>query len=652
MTHARPAHQPARRAARPRRAAPLATLGVALAVSGAAPAAAQRAPAPASSREPYPGLDAYVSAALATWKVPGLALALVRHDSVIYARGYGVRALGRPEPVDARTIFGIGSSSKAFTAAAVAMLVDDKKVSLDAPAATYLPTFQLFDPVASREITVRDLLSHRSGLARGELVWYGSGYDRDEILRHVRYLQPSWTFRSQFGYQNIMYVAAGQVAAHAAGASWDEFVATRIFAPLGMTSSSTTIRGLERQPDVATPHGEVDDTVRVATRRNFDNIGPAGSINSNAVDMAQWVRLQLGGGAYGGRQLISRRMVTEMHTPQILVPLDTAAKRINPETHFSTYGLGWFVEDYRGHEVWHHGGNVDGFTALVGMLPDEQLGVVVLTNMNGSGLPMALMRRVFDAQLGAPARDWSGVMHTRTEELMARAKKARQALEARRVPNTRPSLPLPAYAGTYVDSLYGAVTVREAGGKLSLEYGPSWRGDLQHWHFDVFRTRFDTPVLAPFFVEFRPDAAAKVDAVQFEIAGVPMTFRRRPVARPRYWPTAATSPRSPRAATASPSSRIARCGWRRSTGPRRPRGSWPRAAGRGSCSGRPTARGWRSSRGGGTTRSSASSRATRPRSCGSPRRPRATARRAGRPTAAAWRSCAAPRRPRRRIRSS
>src|SRR3954469_15434891 len=193
-------------------------------------------------REPFPGWDTYVNQALATWKVPGAGIAIVRNDSVIYARGYGVREIGKPAPVTERTVFAIGSSSKAFTAAAVAMLVDDKKVSLDGKASLSLPGFQLADPYASRELTVRDLLSHRSGLARGELAWYGSGFDRDEIVRRVRFLQPTWSFRSQFVYQNIMYIAAGQVVAHTANTSWDDFVKARIFAPLGMSGSNTSVR--------------------------------------------------------------------------------------------------------------------------------------------------------------------------------------------------------------------------------------------------------------------------------------------------------------------------------------------------------------------------------------------------------------------------
>ena len=485
----------------------------------------------AQQREPFQGLDAYITAALKQWKVPGLGLAIVRNDSVIYARGYGVRDVGRPEAVDDKTVFAIGSSSKAFTSASIAMLVDEKKVALDASPGTYLPGFQLYDPYASREPTVRDLLSHRSGLARGELAWYGSGFDRDEIVRRVRYLKPTWSFRSQFGYQNIMYITAGQVVAKVSGRSWDEFIRERIFTPLHMTSSSSTTKGLESVADLAQPHAEVSDTVRKVPWRNIDNAGPAGSINSNAVDMAQWVRLQLGRGKYEGKQLISPRMADEMHQAHTVIRVDSAARASNPDTHLQAYGLGWFLEDDRGRMVVHHGGNVDGFTALVAMMPEEKFGVVFLTNMNGTGLPNALMRKLFDLQLKAPAKDWAGEGWTRLEAQRARARQMQARQESQRVANTKPTLPLSAYAGTYVDSLYGDVVVKEENGKLQLTFGPVWRGELEHYHYDAFRVKFDTPVLPQVPVTFQINGAGKVESVQLDMAGV-AEFRRKPDAPP------------------------------------------------------------------------------------------------------------------------
>lgn len=482
----------------------------------------------AQSREPFAGFDAYMDAAINTWKVPGLAIAIVRNDSVIYAKGYGVQDVNKRTPVDEKTIFAIGSSSKAFTAAAVAMLADEKKVELDASVTRYLSGFQLADAYATREMTVRDLLSHRSGLSRGELAWYGSGFDRDEIVRRVRFLQPSWSFRSQFGYQNIMYIAAGQVAAHVSGLSWDDFIQNRIFMPLGMKASTTTIRGLDKRTNVASPHAETDSMVKAVPWRNIDNAGPAGSINSNVTDMAQWVRLQLNNGIVDGKRLIANRSVQEMHTPHTIIRLDSAARAQNPDTHFSSYGLGWFLEDYRGRGVIHHGGNVDGFTALVAMLPEEKFGFVMLTNMNGTGLPAALMRKVFDYQLRAPARDWSGEAYKRLEQSRSRAAAAQQRAGApQKVVGGKPTLALSEYAGTYSDSLHGDMIVAEQNGTLRMTFGPNWNSTLEYWNAENFRVKFETPVLPAFFVQFHIAPNMKVTALDADLVGSKVTFGKR-----------------------------------------------------------------------------------------------------------------------------
>jgi CubicO group peptidase (beta-lactamase class C family) len=494
----------------------LALLSVALAASAVG---AQQ------QREPFPGFDAYVNAALETWHVPGAGVAIVRNDSVIYAKGYGVREVGKPAPVDEKTIFAIGSSSKAFTSAAVAMLVDSGKVRLDATATTYLPGFQLYDTYASREITVRDLLSHRSGLARGELLWYGSDYDRDEILRRVRYLPPTWSFRSQFGYQNIMFLAAGQVVAKVTNASYDEFIRQRIFQPLGMTSSSTSIKALVGQPDLASPHFEANDTVRAVPYRNIDNIAPAGAINSNAVDMAQWLRLHLADGKFNGTRLISKRMEDEMRTAQTVIR--GGGGNQNPSAHLTAYGLGWFLSDYEGKLLVQHGGNIDGMTALVAMLPEEKFGIVILSNMNGSQMPGTVMLRALDMQLERPAKDWSARMRMSYDSALTRARAAQKATEAAHVLGTKPTLPLSAYAGTYADSAYGTVKITDDNGTLNFAFGSTWKGPLVHWHYDTFRLKLDTPVLPAAPVQFHLDPSGKVSEVQVDLAGT-VTFKRVP----------------------------------------------------------------------------------------------------------------------------
>jgi len=457
-----------------------------------------------------------------------VAVAIVRNDSVIYARGYGVRELAKPAPVTARTMFAIGSASKAFTAAAVAMLVDEGKLRWDDAVTMHLPNLQLYDPYATRELSIRDLLSHRSGLARGDLTWYGTEFDRDEILRRVRFLQPSWSFRARFGYQNIMYLAAGQVVGRVANTTWDDFVKRRIFDPLGMKSSVTSIRPLGSMSDVATPHAEIEDTVRVIPWRNIDNIAPAGSINSNVLDMAQWVRLQLGKGKFGGTQLISSAQIEEMHAPHAIIRQEPIFKVLFPETNFFEYGLGWFLQDYRGKKVVHHGGNIDGMSALVTMIPSENFGMVILTNMNGSVLPSVLMYKTFDLHLKAPARDWSAEMRKSFEALQAQGKETQKKVEAERVSGTKPSLPLRDYAGTYVDSMYGETKVSEKDGKLFVTRSPAFEGELEHWHFDTFRSKWRHTLLGKTFVSFRLGPTGKTEELAMDMGGTPVTFKRRP----------------------------------------------------------------------------------------------------------------------------
>jgi CubicO group peptidase (beta-lactamase class C family) len=460
--------------------------------------------------------------------VPGTAIAIVRNDSIIYSKGYGVRELGKPAPVTDHTLFAIGSSSKAFTSASIAMLVDEGKLRWDDPATKYLPNLQLYDPYATRELSIRDILSHRSGLSRGDLMWYGSEYDRDEILRRVRFLQPSWSFRSQFGYQNLMYLAAGQVISRVANTSWDDYVARRIFQPLGMTSTNTSVRTLAGQADVASPHAEIDDTVRVIPWRNIDNIAPAGSINSNVVDMAQWVRLQLGKGKYNGKQLISSAQVEEMHTPHTIIRQDAAFRMQFPGVNFFEYGMGWFLQDYRGKKVVHHGGNIDGMSALVAMIPEDNFGMVILTNMNGSTLPSVLMYKTFDLHLKAPPKDWSVDRRRAYEGMLRQGREAQKGIEAQRVANTKPSLPLAQYAGVYVDSMYGEARVREENGRLSLQRGPAFLGELEHWHFDTFRSTWRDRTLGKTFVSFRLGATGKPEELAMDLGGAPTTFKRRP----------------------------------------------------------------------------------------------------------------------------
>ncbi len=484
-------------------------VGLLLALSAAPCAFAQEAP--------LQGFDEYVNKALKDWEVPGVGVAIVKNDKVVLAKGYGVRKLGDTTPVDERTIFAIGSSSKAFTAAALAMLVDEGKIKWDDPVTKYLPGFELYDPYASKEMTVRDLLCHRSGLDRGDLMWYGSEYGRDEIIRRSRFLKPSWSFRSQFGYQNIMYLAAGQIIPAVTGKSWDDFIKDRFFKPLGMASSSTSVNALKASDNVATPHDKIDDKVVVIPWRNIDNIAPAGSINSNVAEMTAWLRLQLSDGEFAGQRLLSSGAVKETQKSHTVVPYDLPWSLLFPEAHFLNYGLGWFLSDYRGRKVVEHGGNIDGMSALVAFVPEEKLGLVVLTNMNGSELRTALKLRIIDAFMGGEAKDWSAIHLKTMKSFEAQGKAAEKKQNDERVKDTKPSLAIDKYAGTYQDEMYGDVKVeQDESGKLVVRYNRAFTGELEHWHYDTFQATWRDRTLGKSLVTFTLNAQGKVEAVKVQ----------------------------------------------------------------------------------------------------------------------------------------
>lgn len=465
---------------------------------------------------PLQGFDDYVNKAIKDWDVPGVAIAVVKDDKIVFAKGYGVREIGKPDRVDERTIFAIGSSSKAFTAAAIAMLVDEGKLKWDDPATKYLPGFQLYDPVVTREMTVRDLLTHRIGLERGDALWYATDMNRDEILRRIRYLKPSSSMRSKFGYQNIMYLAAGQIVPSVTGKTWDDFLRERIFMPLGMNSTGTSISALKSANDVAAPHSKFDEQVTAIPYRMIDNIGPAGSINSNVVDMAQWVRLQLNNGTYQGKQLISLANINEMQSPQTIIRLEGSMKTLYPEAHFLNYGMGWFLSDYRGRKMVEHGGSIDGMRGLVAMIPEEKIGVVILANLSGTTVSVPLAYRIFDAYLGAPQRDWSAEMVKNMNALLAQIKAAEAKQEAARVKDTKPSVALENYAGDYQNEMYGDTKVVMENGKLTLKRGAYFTGDLEHWHYDTFRIVWRDRQEGKGFINFRLNSQGKVETMNME----------------------------------------------------------------------------------------------------------------------------------------
>jgi CubicO group peptidase (beta-lactamase class C family) len=359
--------------------------------AASAPMTVQPGPDQATEKS-LDGFADVVKKAMADWKVPGLSVGVVKGGEVVWLEGFGVRDVATQAPVTPDTLFAIGSASKAFTATALALLVEDGRLSWDAPVRTYVPTFKLKDAAATERMTPRDLVTHRSGLPRHDLVWYAADLPRREIVARLQYLEPSADFRARWQYQNLMFMTAGYLAGEVAGTSWEGLVRSRILAPLGMSASNFSVEDSKKSPDFANPYQEVQDKATLIPFRNIDAVGPAGSINSSARDMTRWLMLQLGGGRVGETRLLSEAGLAELHRPQMAI----ADAGPDPEITNRSYGLGWFVESYRGHVRVQHGGAIDGFTANVTFVPREGMGIVALANLDGSALPEIVARSALD----------------------------------------------------------------------------------------------------------------------------------------------------------------------------------------------------------------------------------------------------------------
>lgn len=475
-------------------------------------------PVPALAQAPdarIAAFDAYVARAVKDWGAVGLSVAVVKDGRTIFAKGYGLRELGKPDPADAETMYAIGSTTKAITAAALGMLVDEGKVRWDDPVTRHLPWFELADPFVTRELTVRDLLTHRAGLANADVLWYRTDLSPREILRRARFIPSGYSFRAGYTYQNIMYAAAGAVVAQASGMSWEQFVATRIFAPLGMTRSVATLAATSGLANVASPHDRVNGAVQVIANASVDPVAAAGSIWSSVSDMARWAAFMLDSGRVAGRPLLAPATWAGLFRPQTIVPTSDfypSARLTRP--HWTTYGLGWFQQDYRGRMVQFHTGSIDGMVAIIGLIPDERLGVYILGNLDHVEARHPLMYRAFDTWLGGESRDWSSEFLTLYTAIAAAGDSAAARAERGRLTGTTPSLALDAYAGRYADSLAGTVEVLREDGGLGLRQSSMLHARLEHWHLDTFRTRWDNPWQGRGMATFELGADGQVSALR------------------------------------------------------------------------------------------------------------------------------------------
>ncbi len=480
-----------------------------------------------SQRAPWSGseFDSYVEKVMKRFRVPGLCVAVVKDGKVVLAKGYGVRELGKSGKVDSKTLFGIASNTKAFTATALGLLVEEGKIKWDGRVIDYLPWFQLSDPYVTRELTIRDLLVHRSGLGlgAGDLLWWPpSTYGRKEIARRLRYIPLETSFRSAYAYDNVLYTVAGEVLETISGMTWEDFVQKRILDVVGMTTSNVRHSDAVNGGNIATTHAEIEGTVRVIKPFASDNTNPAGGINSNADDMAKWMIVQMDSGRVSkDKRLFSPQTARALWTIVTPMGIGTPASELAPlRANFNGYALGFGIRDYRGYKLVSHTGGLPGYVSQVMMIPEIKVGVCVLTNQESGAAFNAISLYVLDRHLNA-THDWLGAFST----VMARAdsmmKTRESSVTTSRAPNSTPSLPIEKYAGTYRDAWYGDITVTQEHGKMVIRFTktPDLVGDLEHWQHDTFVAKWrDRELRADAFVTFslNPDGSieqAKMVAV-------------------------------------------------------------------------------------------------------------------------------------------
>jgi CubicO group peptidase (beta-lactamase class C family) len=498
------------------------TIASSLAVLPAAGQDAVARPGDAAVGVPAEGrIDALAERALEVFETPGLAIGVVKDGELVYARGHGVREIGRSEPVDPDTLFQIASLTKAFTAAALGLLVDEGELDWDDRVIDHLPQFRMYDPWVTREFTVRDLLTHRSGLGLGAgdlLFWPEADSTREDVIRAMRHLEPVTSFRTAYAYDNLLYVIAGEVVGAVSGLPWEDFVERRILEPLGMEGCRSLPARVEGSANRATPHMVVDGELVTTFFSTRDATAAAGAINCNISGLAKWAAMHLAGGELpdGGR-LLSKEVQSEMWRPVTLTSVRDL-DREHGRTHFAAYALGWATKDFLGRLHVSHGGGLQGMTSHIALLPEEELAVIVLTNQ-WSRASRALTSQVLDDYLSPESEDWIELFAAGSAERAAEAREVVEEAFANRAADSRPSLPLEEYAGTYRDAWYGEVFVEREGGGLKIRFGRSemLTGPLEHFQYDTFVARWlDRSLYADAYVTFALGADGRVEAIRME----------------------------------------------------------------------------------------------------------------------------------------
>jgi len=471
-----------------------------------------------------PQIDSLTERVLKTFDVPGIAVAVVKDGKLVHAKGYGVRSLNTMKKVDENTLFGVASNSKAFTAAALGMLVDEKKISWDDKVVDYVPGFKLYSPYVTMEFTIRDLLTHRSGmgLGAGDLMMFpdSSNFTREDIIHNLRYLKQVAGFRTHYDYDNNLYIVAGEIVAKVSGMSWEDFIDSRILKPLGMNATAPSMLRLKDRSNLIDPHAPVNGKVQALKIDWSETANAAGGIVTNVTDLSKWIIMQMNHGKYGdGKQMFSEEVHEEMWTPQTIIPVRTTPPY---NTHFSSYGLGWFLSDVKGYKQVTHTGGLAGVVTQVTLLPELQLGIIVLTNQQSGAAFTAITNTIKDSYLGITGIDRVKQMHDRVVQNEGEAKKITDQIQKdieaqQKNTGSRPANTL--FTGTYKDPWFGEVDIEEQNGKLRIHSirSPRLRGDLQYYKGNTFIARWDDRSFdADAYVMFTLDMNGKASGIKMK----------------------------------------------------------------------------------------------------------------------------------------
>jgi len=460
--------------------------------------------------------DAYIEKSRKQYDVPGLAVALVKDGKVILNKGYGLRNINKSDAVDNQTLYACASTTKAMTAMCMAMLVDEGKVNWNDPVIKHLPDFQLYDPYVTRELKIRDLFTHNSGVGNADFLWGSIDLPAEEVLNRMKLVKPSYSLRSSFIYQNIFYLYAGKVIEKLSGLPWEVFIQKRIFDPLGMTRTYPHL-AMVKDANQSSPHHWVEGKILVIERTSADNIGPAGSVWSCADDMSKWAICMLDSSKYAGGRLVKPATWKELFKPHVIVP----APEFYPtqqltKPNWTTYSLGWFQQDYKGKKINFHTGSLAGETAIHGQLPDSKLGIYIFGNLDHAEVRHALMFKAFDVFGLGGTRDWSSDILTLYKNLNQQNEQKQKADDLQRISNTNPSLALSEYTGKYTSPLYGEVVVTLTGQNLNIAINNAVSIQAAHWHYDVFSGWYNKRWWGKTKVQFMLDASGKARTLLIE----------------------------------------------------------------------------------------------------------------------------------------